>query len=276
MRGAALLNDTSVMAGLVKQGVTMKCSKRWVVCLWLCAAACRPAAAAEFRLAGGLWDYEVSGYQDDGGNITDLEDFAPGRQRDGFLQLEYEHRPSWIPDFALGYVQVSGEGSETMSGVGGSLPLPLPLPIPDPTASSSSASGEFRDVDFTLRYAFGLGPIRVAPGLTVAWISGDITTSTTDASGTVETRSEYDNVIPMLHGQVTWPIGDRVRLTADGGWIAANDNQVWQYGAAVEVRLLGPLGIYGGWHQRRYKVSSDESFLDASLRGWRYGLLIVF
>ena len=226
-----------------------------------------PAFAAEFRIEGGLWNYRVSGFQDDHGTITDLESFAPGTRRDGFLQIEYQHRPSWWPDLAASYTQVSGSGSQTNSGttIGG-------ITLPG-TGSTSSASGDFRDIDASARYAIHLGPILISPGLSVKSLRGHVTTS--DSSGNQVDRS-YDNTFPMLHTQITWPVGDFLRLAAQGDWIRGGDNEAYQYGASAELRLLGPLGLYGGWQQRRYKVSASNSFLDARLRGWRYGLIIVF
>jgi hypothetical protein len=259
------------MAKLAKQGATMKRNEvRWWGVL-LCTLVSLPASAAEFRLAGGLWDYRVSGFQDDRGTITDLKSFAPGTQRDGFLQAEYEHRPSWLPDLAAGYAQVSGSGSQTTSTTP---PLPLPLPIPDPMATTTSASGDFRDLDLTLRYAIALGPIRVSPGVTVSWLKGNIVTD--DSASGAHSDRDYSNVFPMLHAQVAWPIVDWLRLTAQGDWIKARHDVAWQYSASLELKLLGPLGVYGGWHARRYQVGNGDSFLDARLRGMRYGLLVLF
>ncbi len=238
----------------------------------LCALASVPASAAELRVAGGLWDYRVTGYQDDQGNVTDLQAFAAGPQRDGFLQAEFEHRPSWLPDLAAAYAQVSGSGSQTTSSAP-TLPLPLPLPLPG-TTTTTTASGDFRDVDVTARYAIGLGPIRVSPGITVSWLQGDIVTD--DSGSGAHSERDYDQVFPMLHLQVAWPIADWLRLAAQGDWIKAKDDLAWQYSASLELKLLGPVGIYGGWHERRYQVSSGESFLDARLRGMRYGLLVLF
>jgi len=233
-------------------------------------------SAAEFRVDGGIWDYKITGYQDDHGAITDFQTFAPGRQRDGFIQAEYEHRPSWWPDVAIAYAQVSGEGSQTSSTLSGSNPLPIPLPIPDPTTATTTASGDFRDIDFTARYAIALGPIKLSPGITVSWLKGNIDTSSESATGSQSTHNEYNKAVPLLHAQIAWPAADWLRLVAQGDWIKAGDNEAYQYGAAVELRVLGPLGLYGGWHARRYKLSSSESFIDANLRGWRYGLAIVF
>lgn len=236
-------------------------------------ACCATAHASDFRVAGGIWDYDVKGFQDDHGTITNLQEFAPGRQRDGFLSMEYTHRPSWWPDLAASYGQLSGEGSQTTSAVPG---LPLPLPIPDPTATTTTASGDFREFDVTARYAIQLGPVQISPGVSLGWITGHITTSTTDATGTSTVERSYNNPYPMLHAQIAWPIGDRFRLSTQIDWIKANDNEVLQYGAQAEFRVLGPIGLYGGWQDRHYKISTSDSYLDARLRGARYGLLIVF
>jgi hypothetical protein len=233
-----------------------------------------PAHASDLRVAGGLWDYTVRGFQDDHGTITDLKSFAPGRQRDGFLELEWQHRPSWWPDLAANYAQLSGEGSQTSSVLGS--PLPLPLPIPDPTATTTTASGDFREFDVTARYAIQLGPVQLSPGVSFGWITGRIATTTTDVTGSTTVERSYNNPYPMLHAQLAWPFWDRVRLSTQIDWIKAGHNEVLQYGAAVEIRLLGPIGIYGGWQDRHYQISTSDSYLDARLRGARYGLLVVF
>ncbi len=258
------------MATLAKQGVTMR--GRWLAAVW-CLTCSGAAVAAEFRVDGGVWDYKITGYQDDHRTITDFQTFAPGSQRDGFLQAAYEHGPSWWPDVAVAYAQVSGEGSQTSSALPLPNPLPLPLPIPDPTTTTVTASGDFRDIDFTARYGIALGPIKVSPGITVSWLKGNIATS--DSSGG-SSHHDYNKAVPLLHAQVAWPVADWLRLVAAGDWLRAGDNEAYQYGAAVELRVLGPLGLYGGWHARRYKLSSSESFIDANLRGWRYGLAIAF
>ena len=231
-----------------------------------------PAHASDLRVAGGIWNYDVRGYQDDHGTITDLQSFAPGRQRDGFLEAEFTHRPSWWPDLAASYGQLSGEGSQTTS----TLPGGLPLPLPDPTSSTTRASGSFREFDLTARYAIQLGPIQFSPGLSVGWITGHITTSTTDVTGTTTVERSYNTPYPMLHAQLAWPFADRFRISTQIDWIRANDNEVLEYGANAELRLLGPIGIYAGWQDRHYKISTSDSYLDAHLRGARYGLLIVF
>jgi len=248
---------------------------KWMGGSLLAGLLCAPAHAEGFRVAGGVWDYTVRGFQDDHGTITDLQTFAPGRQRDGFLTLEYTHRPSWWPDLAAGYAQLSGEGSQTTSAIPGG-GLPLPLPIPDPTSTTTTASGDFREFDVTARYAIQLGPLQLSPGLSLGWITGHITTSTTDVTGTSTVERSYNTPYPMLHAQLAWPFGDRFRLSTQINWIKANDNEVLQYGAQAELRVLGPIGLYGGWQDRHYKISTSDSYLDARLRGARYGLLIVF
>jgi hypothetical protein len=249
--------------------------RNWFAAPMLMLAAVAPAHASDLRFAGGLWDYSVRGFQDDHGTVTDLQTFAQGRQRDGFLDLQWTHRPSWWPDLAASYAQLSGDGTQATSAIPGG-GLPLPLPIPDPTATTTTAEGSFREFDVTARYAIQLGPIQVSPGVSLGWITGHITTSTTDLTGTTTTERSYNNPYPMLHAQIAWPFADRFRLSSRIDWIQAGHNEVLQFGAAAEIRLLGPIGVYGGWEDRRYKISTSDSYLDARLRGARYGLLVVF
>lgn len=246
---------------------------RWLAVPLLMLFAAAPAHASDLRLAGGLWDYDVRGFQNDHGTVTDLQSVAPGRQRDAFFELEWQHRPSWWPDLAANYAQLNGAGSQTTSATssGG-----LPLPIPDPTASTTSASGSFREFDVTARYAIQLGPIQFSPGVSLGWITGHITTTNSDVTGSSTVERSYDNPYPMLHAQVAWPFADRFRISSQIDWIQAGHNEVLQFGAAAEIRLLGPVGLYGGWQDRHYKISTSDSFLDARLRGARYGLLVVF
>lgn len=228
-----------------------------------------PATAAEFRVYGGRWDYRVSGFVDDHGTRTDLNsDLGVGTEHDGFLSLEYEHRPSWLPDLGLNYAQLSGFGSRTTSGT--------PIgPITLPTGSTrTTASGDFRDLDVAARYAIALGPIRFSPGVTLKWLKGHVVTR--DESSGQQTDQPYDELFPMVHAQIVWSFGDRLHLSAQGNWISRGGDQAYEYGGSAELRLLGPLGLYGGWTEKRYKINGGGFLLDARLRGPRYGLLVVF
>jgi hypothetical protein len=228
------------------------------------------AHAAELRVQGGLWGYEVSGFEQSNGNRTNLDsDLGVGRQNDGFLQLEYQHRPSWLPDVAASYTQISGAGSRTVEGGIGVGPIVIPV-----GSSTLTAAGDFDDVDGTLRYAIALGPLQLSPGLTVKSLRGEVITH--DSASDSESSQSYSEIFPMVHAQLAWPIGDYLRLTARGDWISYEDDEAYQFGVAAEVRVLGPLGAYAGWQERHYRVSDADSAIDVRLYGYRVGLIVVF
>ena len=238
-----------------------------VLAFLLAAAAAAPALAGEFRADGGVWIYRVRGFIDNNGQRLDFNrDLGVGTQRDGFVALEYAHGPSWIPDVTVNYSRLGGSGATTTH------PAVGPVVIPGGSVTNTS-SAHFNDVDVSARYEIALGSVGVSPGLTLKALNGDIVTRD-DASG-AESRQSYREVFPMLHARVVWAPGRILRFAAQGNWIARGGDQAWEYAVSAEPRLIGPLGLYAGWQEKRYRVQSSGQ-LDARLSGMRLGVILSF
>jgi len=228
----------------------------------LAAFACGPLAhaAPEFRAGYGSWRYDIAGTVRDGDRTYDLQEDleleAAGRRS---IVVEWDTPTSWLPNLAVSFSQVGGSGEAEYRSVSLDL-LGNPL-FQDETVS---ASADFDDLDVTLRYPFGLGPVQAAAGVTVKRLRGEVLID--DSGNPPPSRQRYDETVPQLHGQLRWPFARRLAATATGQGISYDGNRAVEWRAGAEL-TLGPVLLEAGWQEKRYEVNLSDYALDARLDG---------
>jgi hypothetical protein len=228
----------------------------------LAAFACNaPAlAASEFRAGYGTWRYDITGTVTDRDRSYDL-------QRDLHLEtsgrrsvlVEWDTPEGWLPDLAVTFSEVGGSGEAEYQSV--SLDL---LGNPIFGDETITASADFDDLDVTLRYPFGMGPLQASAGLTVKRLKGEVLID--DSGNPPPSRQRYDETVPELHGQLRWPLARWLVASTTVQGISYDGNSVLEWRAGGEV-LLGPLRLEAGWQSKRYEVNLTDYALDAQLDG---------
>jgi len=225
-------------------------------------ACCATATAAqEFRAGYGSWRYEISGTVTDRNRTYDLQqdlELEPAGRRS--VMVDWDTPSGWWPDWSVSFSQVGGAGDAAYQ----SIQLDL-LGNPVFQDETITASADFDDFDVTARYPFRLGPFQAAAGLVVKRLRGTVLI---DDSGRdpPETRQEYDETVPELHGQLRWPLARWLVASVAGQGISYDGNRALEWRAGAEL-LLGPLRLEAGWQEKRYEVRLTDYALDARLDG---------
>lgn len=222
-----------------------------------------PAAAAELRAGYGNWRYDLSGTVTEGGRTYDLRsDFdVKARGRDAWF-LEWDTPAGPWPDIGLAFNEFGADGRQDRTFQVFDL---LGQPVGTQTESLATTA-EFEDLEFTARYPFMLGPVRVALGLSIKKIEGEVLIEDSTASPT-RNRQSYDETIPELHAQLRLPLGKAVALTTTGQGISGDGDRALEWRAALELRALAPLLLEAGWQHKRYELNLDSRSLDARFDG---------
>lgn len=228
----------------------------------LAACLCSPPshAAPEFRAGYGTWQYDISGTVRDGDRTYDLQQDleldGAGRRN---VVVEWDTPTRWLPNFALSLSQMGGSGEAEYQTVSLDV-LGNPL-VQDETIR---ASADFDDLDVTLRYPFGLGPVTAAAGLTIKRLRGEVLID--DSGNPPRSRQDYDETVPQLHGQLRWPLRRWLGVNATAQGISYDGNRALEWRAGAEL-MLGPLLVEAGWQAKRYEVNLADYALDARLDG---------
>lgn len=218
------------------------------------------AHATELRVALGSWGYHFDGTVEDRGQRYDLRDdlaLEPDGRRS--LRIEWDTpRGAW-PDFALGYARIEGSGARSETGLFGTRTI--------------AADADFDHVDFVARYGTRRGPLRVAAGLALQQLRGELLID--DSADPAPRRERYDELIPQLHAQLRWRLGSGLTLVAVGQGIEYDGDRALDLRASAELRFMAPLLMEVGWQEQRYEIDLADYALDARVSGalFRIGLL---
>lgn len=229
----------------------------------LVAGATPAAQAAELRAAYGNWGFDVSGTATNSGNVYDFQrDLAAHSTARHSLSLAWDTGPGWWPDLALSDSSIGAAGTNTAPRSVQVLPPPAP---PSTTTTTMMVDAGFRDQDLVARYPWGWGPLQLAAGIAVKRMRG--TVEITDSSQSQPSRGDYDETFPELHGQLRWPLGRWLTLTAVGQGVQYQDSRALEWRVGAEMPGFAPLLLEAGWQQKRYNISVNGDALDASLSG---------
>lgn len=220
-----------------------------------------PATASEFRATAGVWRYDIGGTVTDRGQQYDLEErleMQPSGRRSWAVEWDTPKGP--FPDLALAYSRVGATGhhEETVTV--------FPLP---PQTETIDATAEFDDYELTARYPFGTGALRFALGVTVKKFDGEVFID--DSTNPPPSRQQYDETVPLAHGQLRVGFGKRFAVAATVQGASADGNSATEWRALAQLRLE-PLIVEAGWQEKRYELNLDGRALDARLDG---GLLRI-
>lgn len=220
-----------------------------------------PAGATEFRATAGVWRYDIGGTVTDRGQTYDLQEeleMQPSGRRSWAIEWDTPKGP--LPDLALAYGRIGATGyhEETVTI--------FPLP---PQTETIEASADFDDYELTARYPFGTGAFRVALGVTVKKFDGEVLID--DSTNPPASRQQYDETVPLAHGQLRIALGKRLAFVATAQGASAGGSSASEWRALAQLRLE-PLIVEGGWQEKRYELNLDGRALDARLDG---GLLRI-
>ena len=215
-----------------------------------------PAAATEFRATAGVWRYDIGGTVTDRGESYDLQEeleMRPSGRRSWAIEWDTPKGP--FPDLAVAYSRIGGTGyhEETVTV--------FPLP---PQTESIAASADFDDYELTARYPFGTEAFRFALGVTVKKFDGEVLID--DSTNPPPSRQQYDETVPLAHGQLRMALGKRFAIAATAQGASADGNSATEWRALAQLRLE-PLIVEAGWQEKRYELNLDGRALDARLDG---------
>lgn len=211
----------------------------------------------------GGWAYDISGttttttttterynLKDDLGlKVSDRKSYALGYTPAG---------SGWVPALEFDYVHVAAEGMQTVSTglLGGSTVV--------------DNRTDVDDYELTLRWPWQRGDFTLAGGLTLAALNGVVVVADAD-TGQQQTQ-KVDEIFPRLSLALAWQPLPSLRFSLSGDYVQYNDNRADALEARVFWKCLGPIGLEGGYRQRRYKIRDPMNDLDARVAGARIGV----
>lgn len=208
--------------------------------------------------AGG-WAYDITGstttterfdFKDDLSlQVSDRKNYALG-----YAPVE----PGWLPAVEFDYAHIAADGQQTVSTglLGGST-------VVDDRA-------DVDDYELALRWPWRRGDVAVAGSLTVAALNGTVVVA--DADTGQQQVQKINEVFPRLGMTVEWQPLSSLRFSVSGDYIRYKDNRADAIEAHVLWKCLGPVGIEGGYRQRRYRIRDTAGDLDARVAGARIGI----
>lgn len=232
----------------------------WAVLgLWLTMG----AAAAEGSVHAfiGGWAYDINGsttttqrfdFKDDLNlKVTDRKNYAVG------------YTPAalgWVPALEFDYVHIAADGMQTVTtsllGVG--------------TSTVVDDRTDVDDYELALRWPWQRDDFTFSGGLTVAALNGTVLVADAD-TGERQTQ-RVNEIFPRLSLAVAWQPVPSLRFSLSGDYVKYKDNRADALEARVFWKFLGPIGLEGGYRQRRYKIRDSANDLDARVAGARIGV----
>ncbi len=230
--------------------------------LALCA---RDAAAGDLSLQLAAWDHDVKGHARDAQGAVDFEQLGVDGDVEPYARLQWRQDDgSWWPDAALTYCRLQAQGSNVVTtsvSIGDVVVLP---------GGTAAADADVHDSTLTLSYPLLRRVIAFDAGVSLRHLGGDILIE--NANSRASDRQRVDQLFPLLHAALALPIGSRLSLVADGGWIEHRDDRAYEIHAGIDARLWRSLSLQAGWMKKRYDVLQQDYQLDATLSGLRIGL----
>ncbi|GAC1623685.1 MAG: hypothetical protein NVS9B10_08890 [Nevskia sp.] len=232
------------------------------------------AQAGRFELFSGASRLDLSGTTTDVNGATydldrDLHIDAGAQYQ---LGLHYAPEHGWL---ALGasYARLDGRGSSVAAAPAVFGPLVIS------TGSQLHSRTAFDDYSLAAEAPLRYAGFEIEPGLTVKYLHGRVTIANTTAviGGAVglsgfESVQRIDRVFPLAHLRLARDVTGWLRLVAEGNFVEYGRNEVYEYGARADLRLLKPVSASIGYQRRHYRVETGPYRTNASLEGLFFGL----
>ena len=247
---------------------------RWALALAL-GCVCTGAHAEGARAYGAIggWAYDISGTYTNTSEL-DLQDDLnlQSTARSDYVLGFAPARFGWLPALELGYTRIAADGQQTFSLLPSTplSPITGPLPVNAETVIDDRTS--INDFELTARWPWQLGHFTLLGGLTVTTLNGTVVTA--DDSGSQQQTQKVKETFPLLSLGVQWQPVASLRFTLTGDYVRYDGNRADEWEAKVLWKLLGPVGLEGGYRQRRYKIDEPMNALDARVRGARFGVVM--
>lgn len=236
--------------------------------LWFFAASLLPihnAHAEAGQLFGfiGGWSYDIQGTYTNTAEL-DLEDDLAlrGTARKSYALGYQPAAEGWVPQLELDYVRIAASGQQRFT------PFGLPL-LPETVVDNRTTVNDF---ELTARWPWQLGSVTLLGGFTVTHLDGSVQAAD-EATGIQQTQ-KVKETFPLLSLGVQWQPVASLRFTLTGDYVRYDGNRADEWEAKVLWKLLGPVGLEGGYRQRRYKIDEPMNALDARVRGARFGVVM--
>lgn len=234
-------------------------------CVLLCLTA--SASADDGYLAYGFiggWAYTTKGTVDNGGPLDFQRDLGLRTTARRDYALGYAPATTgWIPAVDFDYLRIGTRGVQHFNGAS---VVGLPV-IP---ASTTNSSAEINDFELSARWPWLWRDFRFSGGLTLTQLDGAVIAA--NARNGVSEREKISQLFPLASVAVSWQPIDRLRLSMHGDYIEYQGNRAQSLEASIFWRMLGPVGLEGGYRQRSYKIHEGNYLLDARLSGARIGI----
>ena len=238
--------------------------------LTLLLSSARAETSRAFASIGG-WAYDISGSYTNTSRL-DLEDdlgLKPTARKDYFIGYA-PARFGWVPALEFGYTRIAADGQQTFAAV----PVPGAELVTGGLASDTVVNDRTNVNDFELnaRWPWRLGSFTVLGGFTVTTLKGTVVVA--DENTGEQQTQKINETFPLLSVGVEWQPVDALRVSLSGDFVQYSGNRADELEARVLWKFLGPIGLEGGYRQRRYKIIEPMNQLDARVAGARVGLVM--
>lgn len=225
-----------------------------------------PRAAADsgqlFGFIGG-WSYDFEGSYTNTAPLDLQDDLALRPTARKSYALGYQPAGSgWLPQLELDYTRIAASGQQRF--------VPFGLPLAPETVVDNRTT--VNDYELSVRWPWQLGAFRLLGGFTVTHLDGSVQ-AVDEASGIQQTQ-QVQETFPLLSLGLQWQPVESLRFTLTGDYVRYDGNRADEWEAKVLWKMLGPVGLEGGYRQRRYKINEPMNALDARVSGARFGVVM--
>jgi hypothetical protein len=247
--------------------------RKWLlVGLWMLANAAHAQDQRGYFFLGG-WAYDITGVytnttpldlQDDLGlRSTERGDYALAYAPAGF---------GWVPRLELGFTRIAADGQQrfTLLPDGSLGPVAGLLPIDNETVVDDYTRAN--DFELNARWPWVWGDWTVLTGLTVTHLRGEVKVA--DASNGQVQVQKINETFPLLSLGLEWQPVQSLRFTLSGDYVQYGGNRASELEARALWKFFGPVGLEGGYRQRRYKITDPMNELNARVAGARIGVVM--
>ncbi len=229
------------------------------------------APARAYAFIGG-WAYDISGTFTNTSEL-DLQDDL-GLQptaRENYVLGYTPAKSGWIPALEFDYTRIAADGQQRFQ----TLPTTGLEPVTGivvPTETVVDDRTSVNDFELTARWPWQIGAFTLLGGITLTTLNGSIMVA--DESNGQRQTQNINETFPLLSAGVEWQPIESLRLSLSGDYVQYDGNRADELEARLLWKFLGPIGLEGGYRQRRYKINEPMARLDATVSGARIGLVM--
>jgi len=247
---------------------------RLFLVLFLFSSATAWADTLGLRVAGSIFDYEVSGSIRDSASATDQLDVKSvlGFQDDSDTQLYiyFEHPVPVLPNIRIGSTSLTLGGTGTTPAAGFTFDGTV-----FPGSTSITSEFDFSHQEIALYYEILDNIFSLDLGLNVKFFDGDISLAAVGTS----VSEKFDGTIPMLYvaAGVDLPLTG-LSIVGDLSFVSAGDASFTDYLIRVQYVTDFLLGVELGYRSITldYEDTGANEFADLTVEGPYLSLMLAF